>query len=1077
MAPEAPSTYFTCTLGQAAEQNRGVTRDFETVTQFIDHQARVHPDNPAVAFPLPTSEKKSEWGCNILSFRDLRRGSVGVVNSLKELVVEDDLAGRQPCVALICPSSEDFLFAWLGLMRAGFAVLLIAPQCQPEAIAHLCKSCEVSTLFYDQVYRDLALSATKVSSDSLVAHNVPWQQSNTSLNWIIKNTPPNLNHTPVHISISKSIAYIHHTSGTSTGLPKPIPQTHHAAVGVLPQLAGSTAATFTTTPLYHGGIADCFRAWTSNALIWLFPGTMPITTRNILLSLTTAQHQATEDPERIPRVKYFSSVPYVLQMLSEDTDGVFWLQKMDIVGVGGAALPESVGNSLTSMGVNLISRFGSAECGFLLSSHRNYAKDKAWQYLRVPSSSPYLRFEEQEDGSGLSELVVLEGWPHMAKTNREDGSFATSDLFEPHHEIEGAWRYHSRNDSQITLITGKKFDPAPVEDAITAAAGEVRDCFVFGNGRQVPGVLVFLKPDTEISVKQEAVEERIWRVIEEVNRKGQDHTRISRDMVVLKKEGKLEKSSKGTVLRGAAEKRFASDIEAAYAKEEPSTVPNSSSEGKGTKEIVREVVFGVLGTTELGDQDDFYQHGVDSASCMRIRNQLGKHFHVEGKSLPWNIVYDCGNIQRLSEFLASWQGGNVRDESGSEEMLELVDRYSDLNEPVTKQKIGTILASDSSIKGEIVMLTGATGALGSHVLSQLLANPTIIQVYCLVRHKATETAEDRVLSVLKQRFILPDSQASLGKVHCLPAHLQEQNLGLSISVYDKLQNEVSTIIHAAWPVNFSLPLRAFEPSLRGLNNLLRLSQSSSRFSNFIFCSSTAAVLGPNHPSVIPETISKSPDDADSLGYSKSKWAAEVICSRVAESLNKESKVKIIRIGQLTGDTEHGVWNMSEAYPLMLSTVMELGCLPRINDKLSWLPLDVAAKAVCDISLVQNEKSLEGDSGTACEVYHLVNNDTSTSFTDLLEWLKKVRKEPFEVIESRQWLEKLETLENHPGKALLALWKRAYGSDAEADAQQVTIFDTRNAEKASQRMKSVSSVDEELLGKIWKWLEGEMAKND
>jgi len=49
-----------------------------------------------------------------------------VVNSLKELVGVDNLNNSQPCVGLICPSSEHFLFAWLGLTRAGFAVLLIA---------------------------------------------------------------------------------------------------------------------------------------------------------------------------------------------------------------------------------------------------------------------------------------------------------------------------------------------------------------------------------------------------------------------------------------------------------------------------------------------------------------------------------------------------------------------------------------------------------------------------------------------------------------------------------------------------------------------------------------------------------------------------------------------------------------------------------------------------------------------------------------------------------------------------------------------------------------------------------------
>jgi hypothetical protein len=311
-------------------------------------------------------------------------------------------------------------------------------------------------------------------------------------------------------------------------------------------------------------------------------------------------------------------------MMAEDRGGLAWLQKMDIVGVGGAALPDGVGDTLVSNGVNLISRFGSAECGFLLSSRRNYSADKDWQYLRLPSPSPYLRFEKQDDGSGLSELVVLKGWPHMAKTNREDGSFATSDLFEPHAEIQAAWRYHSRSDSQIILITGKKFDPAPVEDAIVAAAGEVRDCFVFGNGEQVPGVLIILKDDMTSLVRKEEVEERVWKVIEEVNSRGQDHTRISREMIIWKREGKLEKSSKGTVLRGAAEKAFASDIKEAYAREDANGVPISNSGSKSAKEIIRGVVIGVLGTIELQDQDDFYQHGVDSASCMRIRNQLGK---------------------------------------------------------------------------------------------------------------------------------------------------------------------------------------------------------------------------------------------------------------------------------------------------------------------------------------------------------------------------------------------------------------------------------------------------------------------
>ena len=66
MTSEAPLTYFTSTLGQAAELNKDLPRDFETVTEFIDRQARVHPENPAVAFPQPPSGNEEDCRGNVL---------------------------------------------------------------------------------------------------------------------------------------------------------------------------------------------------------------------------------------------------------------------------------------------------------------------------------------------------------------------------------------------------------------------------------------------------------------------------------------------------------------------------------------------------------------------------------------------------------------------------------------------------------------------------------------------------------------------------------------------------------------------------------------------------------------------------------------------------------------------------------------------------------------------------------------------------------------------------------------------------------------------------------------------------
>ncbi|KAK1043504.1 hypothetical protein LTR33_015417, partial [Friedmanniomyces endolithicus] len=426
--------YFTCTLGQAAPLD--IQQPHQTINALVDALAREHPDLLAVAFPQPGSRPEDPWTTLIFTFAEIKLCSEQVASTL--LHDNEQILSKRQTIGLLCPSTPDFLFTWLALMRLGHAVLLIAPQCQPAAIVNLCKTCEVSLLLYDSVYRELAQDANNTSSEALQCKALPFPEDAKRTAFFpaadSESSPP------AAVVSEGDVAYLHHTSGTSSGMPKPIPQTHRAGVGVLPCFpSGQESATFTTTPLYHGGIADLFRAWTSRAMIWLFPGKrVPITAANIVKCLDLAETEAGgSGGVAVPQVKYFSSVPYVLQMMEAGPRGLRYLQSMDIVGVGGAALPAEVGDRLVNSNVNLISRFGSAECGFLLSSHRDYTEDRAWQYLRVASGAEkYLHFEPQlaegegnEQAESLAELVVLPGWPHMAKRNREDASYATSDLF------------------------------------------------------------------------------------------------------------------------------------------------------------------------------------------------------------------------------------------------------------------------------------------------------------------------------------------------------------------------------------------------------------------------------------------------------------------------------------------------------------------------------------------------------------------------------------------------------------------------------------------------------------------------
>jgi acyl-CoA synthetase (AMP-forming)/AMP-acid ligase II len=397
--------YFVCTLGQAAVSKQA-TVPYRTISEFLSHQSKHCGSAPAVGFPIP--HLGHDWGYEVFSFEDINQRAHLFACRLSETF---GLAGQAPqTVALLSHSSPEFIFTWLGLIRLGHSVLLVAPQCQPAAILHLCESCNVSLLIYDMSHSLRAKETVALQDEqggpNLVRGLIPSQE-------VENEVLPLDSVLPSPQTDEAGVAYLHHTSGTSTGLPKPIPQSHRAAIGVLPHLPEKPSrATFTTTPLYHGGIADAFRAWTSDSMIWLFPAKdVQITARNICKCLKVAETQSSIG--KCPRVGYFSSVPYVLQMMEADAEGLEALKSMDIVGVGGAALPAEVGNRLVNEDINLTSRFGSAECGFLLSSYRNFAMDKEWQYLRNHNPQQFLDFENRDDS--LFELVVKPGWPHMVR--------------------------------------------------------------------------------------------------------------------------------------------------------------------------------------------------------------------------------------------------------------------------------------------------------------------------------------------------------------------------------------------------------------------------------------------------------------------------------------------------------------------------------------------------------------------------------------------------------------------------------------------------------------------------------------
>ncbi|KAF2156883.1 acetyl-CoA synthetase-like protein [Myriangium duriaei CBS 260.36] len=1113
----AEPNYFTCTLGQAAALEL-VDENFTSVPSFIDSQAKKFPNNKAVGFAIPPKHGKEDqaWNYTIYTFKDLHRGSVNL--ALEYRRKHGDILAGSSSIALLCPSTPEFLFTWLGLMRLGQAVLLIAPQCQAPAIAHLCKACNVTTLVFDEQYKDLADRATvsaRDAGDDLSALKISFANHVTISDLLQKDSNQDDQFPKPKAS---DVAYLHHTSGTSSGVPKPIPQTHRAGCGVLPHFPdGGTKATFTTTPLYHGGIADAFRAWTSGALIWLFPGKgVPITAKNIIRCLHIAKELS--DGNKAPPVRYFSSVPYVLQSVEADERGLGMLKDMDIVGVGGAALPTEVGDRLVKSGVNLISRFGSAECGFLMSSHRDYERDQEWQFLRSAQGSQHLQFVDQ--GDGLAELVISNGWPHMAKQNREDGSFATADLFARHESITDAWRYHSRADSQLTLITGKKFDPAPLEDAI-ATSELLEDALIFGNGQPYAGVLLFRSERASRIPDQELVGQ-LWPAIDALNRDSQDHARLLKKMLVPMPvlETELEKSSKGTIIRGAAEKRFADDIDNAYGTADEDSMTDVPDQE--VLEALKAHIQSILGHKEKPrDDDDLFAYGVDSVAGMRVRNSLNRLMPNVKKQLPLNIVEDCGTVERLASYVIKTRHGQDtpanEDDEEKQLMLDLVEKYSKFdtgsNDKLTNGHMKHHNNVEEVSDKETVVLTGVTGALGAHLLDLYSQNDRVRRIYCLVRGSDDHACSQRVIKALEQRSLGPLDKS---KVVILRSSLGDRHLGLSSADYNRLAIEASAILHVAWAVNFRMRLRSFEKdNIAGVTNLIELALQSSRPlpPRFGFCSSVASVMCSNGSSQdpIPEEISQDTGSATGLGYSRSKWVAEQICDIANRETRLAGRITVFRVGQLAGDSHRGVWNSKEAWPMMLSAVKVTGQLPDLEgETLDWLPVDVAAEA-----LGQGMDPLGGDNGGYCsgqgddhnqhghpkkatDVMHVVHAGPNPKWHQLLLWLQA--EVNFEIIGPSEWVASLERaatdgkIAHHPAFKLLELWKSAYGSGATQDMDNGKLrqgansgdggggrnddehsraFGMDKTKEAIPALREIKPVDREYIMKLWRWIDTNM----
>ncbi|RAH72539.1 putative NRPS-like enzyme [Aspergillus aculeatinus CBS 121060] len=966
-------------------------------------------------------------------------------------------------VALFTLSDLNMVVTFFALSRLGYTVMMLSPRLSASACVALLDMVGCDTILYGQA-PNIRTTMGEILRLKLVACRPIVQRPSLdedveepAMLVLRRSRSPE---TQIH-----KIALILHSSG-STGNPKPLYLSHKALM--THPMRGPGYTSFNSLPWFHlHGLSTALQAMYMRRTAYMWDASLPLTARTAVAALEAAR------PESV------QGVPYLLQLLVDSPRGLQVLRRCDSVTYGGAPCPDELGDRLVAEGVKFGGSFGLTEAGLVAESISRPADDPYWNYMKFfDNIRPFIWMKPI--GDELYEVVYLQGHPALTASNSDDppGSYHSRDVFTPHPSIPDRWKYVSRIDDRITLVNGEKVLPLPIEGRIKQNP-LIDEAVVVGVSQSVPGLLVF-RADGSHRYSDAEFLDLVWPTVEDANAHAEQFSQISRDMVVvLAADRVVPRTDKGSMIRAQVYSRYAEVIEGMYNRMEQDAHGTLQLDLQATEEHLLRLCREELAMPRLDLETDFFAEGMDSLKAIHLRRLILRDFRLaSSRSISHNIVFETGSIARLAECISAAQSGHsdegvAADEDELAMMPALIEKYSS-GFPVHTPRPAEVSNTRS------VLLTGPTGSIGAHTLYKLVNDDTVSRVYCLTRRS---DAKASILASLSQKHLtLPAFRTH--KIVALTSALDQAHLGLDPHVYNEMLRSVSLIIHTAWPVNFNLPLSAFEPHLRGLHNLLRFSLSVALPAPavLLYCSSISTALGSPQP-LVPESPVADLSDALEMGYGRSKLIGERMVS--AARRTAAARAFSLRIGQVSGHSKRGLWNDAEALPLMLRSALTLGCLPRLDGvQCAWLPVDKLVAAVLEIaravcahtppasrrgsfsSANSEAGSVDGWPEDDDSVYNLTNPHRF-EWEHLLKGLKRCGFDGFRTVGFAEWLERLRESEArgeegvNPAVKLVGHYEAMY-----ADARKEPGFCTERAERDSVTLRNgrLRIVEDGILGR-------------
>ncbi|KAF5356039.1 hypothetical protein D9756_003859 [Leucocoprinus leucothites] len=364
----------------------------------------------------------------------------------------------------------------------------------------------------------------------------------------------------------QDVAFIFHTSGSTSGSPKLVPCDYRwiaAALTKSRQVSKPWNEHRQDVTVWMGSM--CHIGQSFMLLGSLQHGTCTI--QPTVISFSSEELMDMIHHCGLNRLNQFAAfLASHLRKSRTDKDLLSELAGLDEVLYSGLPLPRDEEEWAYKNGIKLRNTFGSTECGAMLLSVGGEGRDAP--FLRPLAGTVYeFRPIAQPTGDAnhqssmrLLELVILRssGDCPDVSLRHADGDFHTGDLFQE--VAPGSYVFRGRDDDWIKSENSLRCDTKAIEDNARATCSAfIKECIVVGSGR--PSPVMFIEPAVEMG--HDKLKKEIIRKTRQFHSRRYLHERITSPnmIVVVPPETLPRTATKGNIRRKAVEEAFKTEID------------------------------------------------------------------------------------------------------------------------------------------------------------------------------------------------------------------------------------------------------------------------------------------------------------------------------------------------------------------------------------------------------------------------------------------------------------------------------------------------------------------------------------